>query len=285
MGVHQCKVHFKTFHPASKEGSSAAKRQRVAESARETTMFDAGMMAAARMPGGTSPTKGVAKHFSLSPNTEDLTFAARFYVYGRQRISKQTFTDEYFKDALRGSNKNRPLLTPKMLEKYVQAEFSIFVIFLKHFVNKKLIQTMGNPFAQAVHDGVTLGDHNGYESMGLDMVDTEWEGNHPICIGFKMKPKREDGSFDGSDVAIGALFSDTVRERTGHGLSEVVAAMKSDGAATGVARALGLEPSGCLMHDIDKLPSSGVGALVRRDMTKPVVRGHRPYANSFPAGR
>ena len=38
------------------------------------------------------------------------------------------------------------------------------------------------------------------------------------------------------------------------------------------------------MHDVDKLPFSSVGALVRRDMTKPIVGGHRPYANPFPAG-
>ena len=60
--------------------------------------------------------------------------------------------------------------------------------------------------------------------------------------------------------------------------------MKSDRAATGVVHALGLEASGCLMHDFDKLPSSGVGALVRRDMTKPVAGGHWPYANQYPAG-
>ena len=107
-----------------------------------------------------------------------------------------------------------------MLEKYVQAEFSTFVIFLKYFVNKKLIQTMGNAFVQALHDGVALGNHNGYKSIGLDIVDPKWDGNHPVCIGFKMKPMQEDGTFNGSDVAIGALFSDIVRERTGHGLNE-----------------------------------------------------------------
>ena len=164
--------HFKIFYLASKEGSSAAKRQRVAKCARETTMFDAGMVAAVRMPGGNSPTKGspikgVTKHFSLSLNTEDLIFASHFYVYGRQRISKQTFDGKYFKDALCGSNKNRPLLTPQMLEKYVQTAFSIFVIFLKYFLNKKLIQAMGNAFARALHNGVMVGIHNSYKAWVL----------------------------------------------------------------------------------------------------------------------
>ena len=75
-------------------------------------MFEAGMMATARMPGDTSPTEDVAKHVLLSPATEDL-----FYVFRHQHFSKQTFGDEYFKDTLCGSDKKRSLLTCGLLEK------------------------------------------------------------------------------------------------------------------------------------------------------------------------
>ena len=61
--------------------------------------------------------------------------------------------------------------------------------------------------------------------------------------------------------------------------------MRSDRAATGVARKVDLEDEACLMHDADKLGTAAVGKLVRRDMTKKVGPcGHRPYANPFPEG-
>ena len=149
----------------------------------------------------------------------------------------------------------------------------------------KFAQALGNPFAQALHDGVTLGDHKGYESLGIDVVDTDWEMNLPVCVGFRRKPVRPNGTYDGSDEAIAKLFDETLEERAGYGLKTIVAAMMSDRAATGVARQVGLDGDGCLMHDVDKLPQSGVGSLGRADMTQPVgINGHRPIANPFPAG-
>ena len=47
---------------------------------------------------------------------------------------------------------------------------------------------MGNPFAQGLHDGVTLGNHKGYESFGIDVMDPDWDRNLPICVGFARKP-------------------------------------------------------------------------------------------------
>ena len=144
---------------------------------------------------------------------------------------------------------------------------------------------MGNAFAQGLHDGVTLGNHKGYESLGLDVVDTDWERNLPICVGFAPKPMRKNGSFDGSDAAVGLLFDNILQERTGYSLKEIMCGMTSDRAAGGVARKLGLEDRACLMHDVDKLGQSCSGGLLRRDMTKPIgPDGHRPYANPFPEG-
>ena len=96
---------------------------------------------------------------------------------------------------------------------------------------------------------------------------------------------RPDDTYDGTDHAVGALFNETLTERTGYSLRTIVAAMMSDRAATGVARKLGFDGEGCLMHGIDKLPQAGVGTLVRADMTQPVEEnGHRPLANIFPEG-
>ena len=279
--------HMKRYHPESEEGMKSAKRIKLLETTKEDNMFQAGMNAAAasRPSPPNRHQASIAPHYQLSPDVVDLTASARFYVYGRQRISKATFDDSYFKDAMMGSNKNRSMLSKDQLEQYVRAEFSLFIVFLKFIVKKKLAQTMGNAFAQGLHDGVTLGNHKGYESLGIDVVDTDWERNLPICVGFREKPQRADGTFDGTDKAVAALFEDTLQTRAGYSLKTIMAGMRSDRAATGVARQLGLEVEGCLMHDVDKLGQSLVGSLLRRDMTKPIGRnGHRPYANPFPEG-
>ena len=50
-----------------------------------------------------------------------------------------------------------------------------------------------------------------------------------------------------------------------------------DGAALGVARALGVEDNVCLMHDNDKVGSSAVGNLVRTKNKREI--------NPFPEGQ
>lgn len=291
--------HCSRYHPKHRTGADCLKREQDRNDEKLCAMFEAGranQVPDVKIEPGVPPLKVSPKkpgskqsfvkdHYQLAPDIQDLTSAARFYVYGRQRISKSTFDDSYFREAMQGSNKSRPLLTSRMLETYVRAEFAIFVLFLKFLVNKKLIQSLGNPFSQALHDGVTLGNHKGYESLGIDVVDDDWDRNLPICIGFRQKKMRQDGSYDGTDLAVGALFDECLTERTGHSLNTIVAAMMSDRAATGVARKLGFDGDGCLMHDADKLPQSGVGTLVRADMTQPVgANGHRPLANPFPEG-
>ena len=273
-------AHMKDWHPETISGAAAVRRANVKAETRANVMFEAGMNNASSLRDGVSTTV-----FKMSSETEDLTSAARYYVYGRQRISKQSFEDPYFREALCGSRKERRFLTKRMLEEYVSAEFSIFILFLKFILNKKAMQSMGNPFAQGIHDGVTLGDHKGYESLGINFIEEDWHRNLTVCVGFRQKPKRRDGRYDGSDRAVATLFEDTIKDRTDHNLDDIIAAMISDRAATGVARKLGLDEDGCAMHDVDKLPRVGTGSLLRRDMTKPIGSdGHRPFANPFPEG-
>ena len=96
-------------------------------------------------------------------------------------------------------------------------------------------------------------------------MDTNWERNLPICVGFREKAQRADGTFDGTDRAVAALFEDTLQTRAGYNLKTIMAGMRLDRAATAVARQLGLEVKGCLMHNVDKLGQSLVGSLLRRE--------------------
>ena len=75
----------------------------------------------------------------------------------------------------------------------------MFVMFLKFVADQKMVLSLGNPFAQGLHDGITLCNHKGYESLGIDVIATGWDRNLPICVGLVQKPKRAGGSFDGTD--------------------------------------------------------------------------------------
>ena len=94
-----------------------------------------------------------------------------------------------------------------------------------------------------------------------------------MCL---LPPKKlqADGTYDGGDVTVSELFDEVLQERAGYPLKKCVVCVVSDRAATGAACQIGLDDSGYLMHDIDELPRSNVGAFVRADMTKPVVNGH-----------
>ena len=56
------------------------------------------------MPGQSASTIPLSKNASFKLNARDfaLTKAARFYVYGKTRVSKETFDDEEFRDMLQG---------------------------------------------------------------------------------------------------------------------------------------------------------------------------------------
>ena len=133
--------HAVDCHPASGIGVSTAKRQKTSSNIKEEQMFQAGLSTPEPNPradakwspkadANSEKYRSVGEHFKLPSKVEDLTSAARYYVYGRQRISKQTFDDPFFQAALQGSNKSRPLLTREMLEKYVKAEFALFEVFI-----------------------------------------------------------------------------------------------------------------------------------------------------------
>jgi hypothetical protein len=253
-------------HAESAAGASAKKRKDARTDQSINNVFTYGMQMqaganAAKAAGASRAKSGGFASFTLTKEQVELSSAALMFVYGRQRISKAAFDDPYFQRGLRGSCSDRALLTKDHLVRFVRAEFAIFKIFISFIIEEKLVETKGNPFAQGLHDAVTLGNHVGYESMALDFIEKDFAALHVVCVGFKAKLLRDDGTFDGSDVAVARLYDSTLQDLVGRSAQEA-----------------------CGMHDGDKLGSSAVGKLVRRVRRGPIINGHHALANPFPEG-
>ena len=78
-------------------------------------------------------------------------------------------------------------------------------------------------------------------------------------------------SLHNKDTDVASIWHDLMQERAGFAFDAIVARMRSDRAAKGVAAELDMEEvEVCEMHDTDKLGRAATGALVRTRMKKPI---------------
>ena len=125
--------------------------------------------------------------FNLSRNDKALTAQARWFLYSQQKVSMRSFTDPYFATMMEAqaavssvpfstdttyNYPPSPLLTIFKLKQYIEAEYSVLLMLLQLIVKLKMQQSHGYPFAQSIHDGVTLGNHKKYQSFRLQL----WQG-------------------------------------------------------------------------------------------------------------
>ena len=130
-----------------------------------------------------------------------------------------------------------------------------FERLLRFVLKMKYEQSKGNAFAQGMHDGVTLANHSKYQGYALQFISPDFDENLVVCFGFKK-------SVDNTDRALAEKFSGTFTQVTGLPL-KVIGTIRSDEAATGVAKTLGVESESCYMHTLDKIPASGIADLTR----------------------
>ena len=124
----------------------------------------------------------------VSARDSALAASARSYIYGRGRISKETFDDPAHRDRDQamfraGVGKGQaPLLHRKKLVEWVRAEYSVFLILLQFMITRCLEYSKGNAFAQGINDCCTLKNHVKHCAMGIVFVDPELRENHTVCV-------------------------------------------------------------------------------------------------------
>ena len=110
--------------------------------ARQQAML-AGGLAGAKPRGAKPSAQGTLAMMVLTPGQRALSAQARFFIYSQQSISKSTMIDESFRAMIRCNDKLEeptPVLSFKMIDKWIQAEFDIFQLFLREVMALKYKQ-------------------------------------------------------------------------------------------------------------------------------------------------
>ena len=81
-----------------------------------------------------------------------------------------------------GVAENCPILTKVQLINYVEAEFACFIFFVTEFSRLQFEYSLGNPWAQLVHDGATLANHVKTLAAGIEAIDPLLHENQVICL-------------------------------------------------------------------------------------------------------
>ena len=197
-----------------------------------------------------------------------LTAQAHFYIYGATRVSKRTFDDEFFRDVLRVQNPQCGFLARSKIKYHVAAEYLLFEVAFGWMLENLHKDFQGNPFAQGMHDGVTLANKKCYQSMGYQGI---YRGvSYTLAFGFRHLR---------SHVAklVGEEFAATLKRYTHLGVLVIFYSMISDLAALKVATELLIKDiQKCKLHQGGKVGSSGMGLLVKSK--------NNVVLNPFPAG-
>ena len=124
--------------------------------------------------------KGMAAA-ALSKAINQKAKVCRWLVFSRTPLSFNMLTDEYFVDMLRSGDPNFSKLRPADVNDWVVKTFHLFLLMLGHVLNDLERKHCGNPFWQALHDGVTV-SHVKFQAVGMQF---EWENtNWLVNIGF-----------------------------------------------------------------------------------------------------
>lgn len=99
-----------------------------------------------------------------------------WYVYSPQRISKETFDDEDWREMMYSADTNFAVMSKADLEAWVRAEFEFFEVIVEYINDSLLEEYCGNACSQFFHDGITLANGNKYQMQGLQFVwaDVNW---------------------------------------------------------------------------------------------------------------
>lgn len=158
-------AHNRKYHADTDEGKESQGRVDASGQRKTGALLFAGSSSAGAPP----PPPSMAS-FYVPPAEKALAFAARFYIYGKGHVSKETFDDPEFRGMLQayyeagGGVGKAPVLTTKGLKAWVDAEYDVFRSFARFSIEHLLEYSMGYPPGQGLHDCVTLDNKEKYMS-------------------------------------------------------------------------------------------------------------------------
>lgn len=302
--AHCSKEHQSTDIAAA----AAAKVKTLAYSRQNALLASGGGLAVASS--SKLPVQSKLKGMVLTSQQKALCSQVGWFVYSRQAISKSTFGDKSFRNMLQCNDppgEPTPILSIKMIDKWVEAEYAIFLRFFQHALALKVEQAKSNPFGQAQHDGGTLANHKKVQVEALQWVDPINWRNHVVVFALSSLdsirtseddyPPLIDCEYDceglpltslppmlfpaaHTDVNVAKDYTLNLEKASGLKFELLVATAIQDGAACGVAGHLALSLSEreiCNMHAASKIGAAALGFLTRSRMKKVI--------DPFPAGK
>ena len=102
-------------------------------------------------------------------------------------------------------------------------------------------QSFSQPFAQVLHNAVTLSNKFKYYSVAIQFVDDEWLSNHVVAISFGQIVSAKAES-------VTPQIKNAIKNATGYVWELITAMSNQDLAASGVTKALDLEVEACTMQ-------------------------------------
>ena len=145
---------------------------------REVALFEAGIASAS----GTST--GPGSEFALDTASAALATQARCYVYSKQNLTKSTFEDPAWREALHsafmhgvrcgGGARHRddkmPFLSSKGLRQWLLGEYRVFLLFSTFIGDMMGKYHEGNAWGQGLHDAATLKNHHKMLAAGMQLT-------------------------------------------------------------------------------------------------------------------
>lgn len=106
---------------------------------------------------------------------------ARLFLHAQNTPPFSSFRDPKFAEILRMvptepgqmKVKYKPILSAEKLKEHVDAEHELFHRFLHEMLEPLAEQSFGQPFAQVLHDAVTLSNKFKHCSVATQFVDNE----------------------------------------------------------------------------------------------------------------
>lgn len=207
-------------------------------------------------------------NFVVSPAELDISQVARYYIYGKARVSKEIFDDPEFRGLLQsscvavGGKGKAPFLMRQGLLAFVEAEDNICKCFAQATLKHVLESSDGNAPMQGLHDCVTLKNHK------CLAAGVEFDVNKNQVVAVTLVPIS-----GGTDVMVAPKLDKVFEDVLGVKYHEVSSSTIPDQAAAGVASQFGQEDDTCDVHDTDKFGRAMSGGLTRSKSTDGEAEG------------